>query len=244
MLVSWNVRDRFRAWSKAMNARRGRSRKHAVTLIEAVLFISIALGLIVGGLVFYGQASVARQAQEVLRLIQAINTEARSLVRQMSPGDCADTRTLIAMGAIPSGYVNSQDEMVLPWDNGEFLDNGGSFSVSSYAGCAFAETAQMSYAIAYQFTAMPKALCVRLLPFSADGVGSLGAGYEYLYVGVIGPGSTPRTGSFASDKWNGIRSSRGADIEPVADIEEIREMCARSIHRDVAFVQLVMSLDS
>jgi len=36
-----------------------RRRNRAVTLIEAVLYISIALALIVGGLVFYQQASTA-----------------------------------------------------------------------------------------------------------------------------------------------------------------------------------------
>jgi hypothetical protein len=34
-------------------------RNRAVTLIEAVLYISIALALIVGGLVFFQQASTA-----------------------------------------------------------------------------------------------------------------------------------------------------------------------------------------
>jgi len=37
-------------------ARPGFFRQRAVTLIEAVLFISVALGLIVGGIVFFQQA--------------------------------------------------------------------------------------------------------------------------------------------------------------------------------------------
>lgn len=55
----------------AASARRG------VTLIEAVLFIAVALGLIIGGLVFYRQAAMAAQTQEFIRLTNAIVAEAR-----------------------------------------------------------------------------------------------------------------------------------------------------------------------
>jgi hypothetical protein len=49
-----------------------------VTLIEAVLFISVALGLIVGGLVFYQQASRAATYQGVVRGLQAVQGEDRA----------------------------------------------------------------------------------------------------------------------------------------------------------------------
>jgi hypothetical protein len=66
--------------------------RRAVTLIEAVLFISIALAVIVGGLVFYRQATIARQTQETVRLVQAIVAEARVLWRQSGkfPLDSSD----------------------------------------------------------------------------------------------------------------------------------------------------------
>ena len=41
--------------------------RRGVTLIEAVLFISIALGLIVGGLVFFQQASLAARTNDAVR---------------------------------------------------------------------------------------------------------------------------------------------------------------------------------
>jgi hypothetical protein len=42
-------------------------RNRAVTLIEAVLYISIALALIVGGLVFFQQASTAQKTNATIR---------------------------------------------------------------------------------------------------------------------------------------------------------------------------------
>jgi hypothetical protein len=48
------------------------SHRRAVTLIEVVLFIAIALGITIGGLVFYQQASTARQTQETVRFVQSL----------------------------------------------------------------------------------------------------------------------------------------------------------------------------
>lgn len=52
-------------------------RERGVTLIESVLFISVALGLIVGGLVFYQQSVLAARTQELIRLSNAIVSEVR-----------------------------------------------------------------------------------------------------------------------------------------------------------------------
>ena len=55
--------------TKLLAARRG------VTLIEAVLFISVALGLIVGGMVFYQQASRAALWKDISQTLTAIDNE-------------------------------------------------------------------------------------------------------------------------------------------------------------------------
>lgn len=60
--------------SRARAASRAR---RAVTLIEAVLFISIALGLIVAGLRFYDQANRAARITANIRLISSLVTEMR-----------------------------------------------------------------------------------------------------------------------------------------------------------------------
>ena len=55
-------------------------RARGVTLIEAVLFISVALGLIVGGIVFYRQASEAARVGNQVRVLSAIVAELRAAV--------------------------------------------------------------------------------------------------------------------------------------------------------------------
>lgn len=57
----------------------GTRRKRAVTLIEAVLYISVALALIVGGLVFYQQASTAGKTNAFIRQISALIVEASTI---------------------------------------------------------------------------------------------------------------------------------------------------------------------
>jgi hypothetical protein len=54
----------------------------AVTLVEAVLFISVALGLIVGGLSIYQQASLSERATSQMRALASIVAEARLLFGQ------------------------------------------------------------------------------------------------------------------------------------------------------------------
>jgi hypothetical protein len=57
----------------------GRLARRGVTLIEAVLFIAVALGLIVGGLVFYQQASLAARVNEQTRLFSSMYAEVNAL---------------------------------------------------------------------------------------------------------------------------------------------------------------------
>ena len=58
-----------------------RRRNRAVTLIEAVLYISIALALIVGGLVFFQQASTAAKTSALVRQLSATLAEGRVLIK-------------------------------------------------------------------------------------------------------------------------------------------------------------------
>jgi cell division protein FtsL len=58
-----------------------RRRNRAVTLIEAVLYISIALALIVGGLVFFQQASTAAKTSALVRQLSATLAEGRVQIK-------------------------------------------------------------------------------------------------------------------------------------------------------------------
>ncbi|MFN7267459.1 MAG: hypothetical protein ACK5UA_00485 [Cereibacter sp.] len=64
------------------NRNRPARRLRAVTLIEAVLFISVALGLIVGGLSFYQQSSLSERATSQMRMLGSIVAETRTLLDQ------------------------------------------------------------------------------------------------------------------------------------------------------------------
>jgi hypothetical protein len=80
-----------------------RRRNRAVTLIEAVLYIAIALALIVGGLVFFQQASTAAKTNTMVRQLSAILAEARVLVKGLPESDTPFyiNHILISAGAVP-----------------------------------------------------------------------------------------------------------------------------------------------
>ena len=87
--------------------RLGSTRKRGVTLIEAVLYISIALALIVGGLVFFQQASLAQRTNSAVRNISAIASETRGLYQSAATFTGFTGQTLIDAGAVPSSLVNA-----------------------------------------------------------------------------------------------------------------------------------------
>ena len=57
-------------------------RFRAVTLVEGVLFISVALGLIVGGLSVYQQATLSERASSQMRMLGSIVAETRLMFDQ------------------------------------------------------------------------------------------------------------------------------------------------------------------
>jgi len=77
-----------------------KARRRGVTLIEAVLFISIALGLIVGGLVFFQQASLAQRTADAVRNISALASETRALYQSSIYFDGATESVLINVGRL------------------------------------------------------------------------------------------------------------------------------------------------
>ena len=77
------------------------------------MFISVALGLIVGGLVFYQQASRSATHQAVVRKLQAVQGELRAMYQVSNWDRQGVTKSeelwpiLIAMGAIPQEMIRS-----------------------------------------------------------------------------------------------------------------------------------------
>ncbi len=77
-------------------------RRRGVTLIEAVLYIAISLALIVGGLVFYQQASVRSRTAAVVRIYSALIAEARIVRAEAnSLNDSSFEDVINARGSIP-----------------------------------------------------------------------------------------------------------------------------------------------
>jgi len=153
-------------------ARPGFFRQRAVTLIEAVLFISVALGLIVGGIVFFQQASTARMAMETTRMAKALVSEIRALARN-SPGFSAlpaEMATLLEAGdLVPKQFLqetpSASCSLKTPWGS------CGSAQV-------FASGETMTIAITFQD--VPHSLCTRLVPYNREGEGPMGNGVYFI----------------------------------------------------------------
>ncbi|MCA3455773.1 MAG: hypothetical protein IOC92_08580 [Rhodobacter sp.] len=146
----------------ARAARLGAARKRGVTLIEAVLYISIALALIVGGLVFFQQASLAQRTNSAVRNISAIASETRGLYQQQNSFTGFDQSALINAGAVPSSLIdNSVNPPVLrnEW--------GGLIAAAATAdGTGFTVT----------YPSLPTSACVRLTSADTTGSGRVGSG--------------------------------------------------------------------
>ena len=84
-------------------------RRRGATLIEAVLYIAIALALIVGGLVFYQQASLQSRTNDTARMFAAIIADARVVARESTPAQFLAigsglAELLNSRGSIPANY--------------------------------------------------------------------------------------------------------------------------------------------
>ena len=141
-----------------------RRRNRAVTLIEAVLYISIALALIVGGLVFFQQASTAAKTSTMVRQLSATLAEARVLVQGLPVGGppLSITPLLISAGAVPPDMVESPMDLVNPF---------GGFTEVVFWDLGGGNTAL--YIVA---TNVPKAVCAKLLTATSGSGSASGSG--------------------------------------------------------------------
>jgi hypothetical protein len=142
-----------------------RRRLRAVTLIEAVLYISIALALIVGGLVFFQQANTAARTSSTIRQLSALVAETRVLIKgqplntvlsaNVFATDALDiTSYLISAGAVGGDMVSSPTTLRNVF--------GGTVSVT-------AGRFGPNDLILISVTGIPPSVCTRLLTGSRDG---------------------------------------------------------------------------
>lgn len=86
------------------------SRRRGVTLIEAVLYIAVALALIVGGLVFYQQTVFASRVTSTARALSFIVAEMRQVARDAGAGTIYSTSQaetlLLAQASVPTDSID------------------------------------------------------------------------------------------------------------------------------------------
>jgi hypothetical protein len=155
----------------ARAARLGSTRKRGVTLIEAVLYISIALALIVGGLVFFQQASLAQRTNSAVRNISAMASETRGLYQgQASFKDFSHT-ALVNAGAVPTSLVTNAA-------TGEMKNEWGGVITAGTNAVALAAPSPLAINEGFWvvYPGLPTAACVRLTSTDSLGSGRVGSG--------------------------------------------------------------------
>jgi hypothetical protein len=141
------------------------ARRRGVTLIEAVLYIAIALALIIGGLVFYQQAALAQRINSAVRNISAMASETRALYQGQRNFTGFTQQTLIDAGAMPTSLMT---------DNGLRNEWGGTVRAGALTLDDGSNTTDNGFRIFYD--AIPPEACARLVAYDEDGVGLIGNG--------------------------------------------------------------------
>jgi hypothetical protein len=188
----------------ARAARLGSTRKRGVTLIEAVLYISIALALIVGGLVFFQQASLAQRVNSAVRNISALASETRGLYQSENVFTGFTGNTLIDAGAAPSSLIVGSGATAT------LQNEWGGRIVGAPATVLGLDD---SFSIIYDN--VPRAACTRLASYDPEGAGRVGSGIALVGFrqGNLDTGnytSAPQTNPAASNV-NGITPTEAAN---------------------------------
>jgi hypothetical protein len=174
----------------ARAARLGAARKRGVTLIEAVLYISIALALIVGGLVFFQQASLAQRTNSAVRNISAIASETRGLYQGSNDFNNFTHATLINAGAVPSSLIGGTP--AAPTLTNEW---GGTITAGATAAIVGPPAFPLNSGFWVTYPNVPTAACVRLTSADLSGSGRVGSGIRAVTFGPTGPTRiTPSSG--------------------------------------------------
>ena len=139
-------------------------RERGATLIEAVLFTVIALGLITGGVVFFEQASMSAQTNSTIRLMASLQSQVRALHQSQADfGTAAMTTLLITTNAVPTSHQRDSNS------------DGTADTIVSNMGTTVTVTgATANFTI--QVEDVPVDICSRTVPFNDIGSGPVGTG--------------------------------------------------------------------
>ncbi len=134
------------------------------TLIEAALFTVIALGIVIGGIVFFEQASTSAKTTDSVRVMANLQSQIRAIFQsQANFGTSVLTTLLITSKAIPASMLQDTDS------DGDF-----DTIVNVFGGTITVTGATRQFTVA--LTKVPVDVCSRMVPFDAGGSGLIGTG--------------------------------------------------------------------
>lgn len=146
--------------------------QRGVTLIEAVLFIVIALALTVGGIVLFQQSSTSARVRDAVQSVIGLQSGVRALhlhEAEFAPGDLLPG--VIASASFPLRLTG-------PTAGALVNEFGGSVEVTGFGRDAFT----VSYGN------VPAEACSRMIGFAATGDGVAGTGI--FKIGLLGAGGS------------------------------------------------------
>ena len=157
--------------------------ERGATLIEAVLFTVIALGLVIGGIVFFEQASMSARTNDSVRMMASLQSQVRALFQSQSTfGTSEVSSLLISANAVPSSMQSDTDN-----------DGENDALVNSFGGDVVVTGATKQFTI--KLTKVPVDVCTRVIPFDDLGNGVIGTGIAKISDGT----DTDTDGLSASD---------------------------------------------
>ena len=155
---------------KILNSRAGRglapadAGERGATLIEAVLFTVVALGLVTGGVVLYEQASNSSRNNETIRMLASLQSQVRALYQSQPDFGTADMADLlIASNTMPSSLQTDTDN-----------DGDNDALVSPFGGAVAVTGATENFTV--ELEDVPVDICSRIVAFDDAGNGTIGTG--------------------------------------------------------------------
>jgi len=140
-------------------------RRRGVTLIEAVLYIAVALALIVGGLIFYQQASFASRVNRFASTASSLVSEARAIAAGSGNAD-----TLLVPGAMENVLIAQASVPVSELDVTQPLGQRIRHPWGSFVTLGLQRTGGYTY-LNFYMDSIPLEVCTRLAWFDGTGRG-------------------------------------------------------------------------
>lgn len=150
-------------------------RRRGVTLIEAVLYVAVALALIIGGLIFFQQATLSARVSQATRLLASLSAETRVLIGEdpvINPNLNATVieEALFVRGSVPA---NSFDSTQIP---SERIRNPWNAPLQVFISQGFvigaADPNRDPRSFSMIMRAIPVEACTRLAAINVTGVSS------------------------------------------------------------------------